>query len=146
MKKSHSVALLSDRPAPAGGEFGEPRLHSRLLQTLAVCGGTHASAREHHRCVSILTPRTLASLCARVSIVIGARTRGAAVPSPSTQPDPRSRPSSRRRPATAMIYQTDSNLFRSFLKTAAGGGSGAHQKTRAGPGEKSSVNKPVMND
>ena len=45
-----------------------------------------------------------------------------------------------------MIYQTDSNLFRSFLKTSAGGGGGAHQKTRAGPGEKSSVNKPIMND
>ena len=146
MKTSHSVALLSDRPAPAGGEFGEPRLHSRLLQTLAVRGGTHASAREHHRCVSILTPRTLASL-ARAFRSSSARVRAAR---PSRRPPPNLTPDlallSRRRPATAMIYQTDSNLFRSFLKTAAGGGSGAHQKTRAGPGEKSSVNKPVMND
>lgn len=45
-----------------------------------------------------------------------------------------------------MIYDTNSTLFRSFLKVASGGGGGAHQKTRAGPGEKSSVNKPIMND
>lgn len=45
-----------------------------------------------------------------------------------------------------MIYDTNSALFRSFLKAASGSGGGAHQKTRAGPGEKSNVNKPVMND
>ena len=45
-----------------------------------------------------------------------------------------------------MIYETNSVLFRSFLKVTSGGGGGGTQKARAGPGEKSSVNKPVMND
>ena len=45
-----------------------------------------------------------------------------------------------------MIYPVDSNLFRSFLRSSSAGGAGGHQKTRAGPGEKSSVNKPIMND
>ena len=38
-----------------------------------------------------------------------------------------------------MIYPVDSNLFRSFLKSSSAGGAGGHQKTRAGPGEKSMV-------
>ena len=46
----------------------------------------------------------------------------------------------------AMIYDVNSTLFRSFLRVSAAHGTGKEGKARAGPGEKKSDNKPVMND
>ena len=47
----------------------------------------------------------------------------------------------------SMIYETTSALFRSFLKNAGGDNKKAHEgKAKAGPGEKASANKPIMND
>lgn len=45
-----------------------------------------------------------------------------------------------------MIYDVNSTLFRSFLRVSAAHGTGKEAKARAGPGEKKSDNKPVMND
>ena len=46
-----------------------------------------------------------------------------------------------------MIYETTSALFRSFLKSSRAEAKHAHQgKQRAGPGEKASANKPIMDD
>lgn len=49
-------------------------------------------------------------------------------------------------PTTTMIYDVNSTLFRSFLRVSAAHGTGKEGKARAGPGEKKSDNKPVMND
>ena len=53
---------------------------------------------------------------------------------------------SRTVPTTTMIYDVNSTLFRSFLRVFAAHGAGKQGKALAGPGEKKSDNKPVMND
>jgi hypothetical protein len=45
-----------------------------------------------------------------------------------------------------MIYETTSALFRSFLRSSGKSDFAGEGKRRAGPGEKASANKPIMDD